>query len=144
MIILYLSLLFALIATRWVMLTRARALEKKYSRIAAQAKMMSHRPQHKAGNSSKPRDHYQVARQQYELGQLVAKRDRVEEKYTRWQSRSESVGKVLSVVQSLKGRITPYVMGMVDLVLAVYLLDQFGVVDNPSVQTVKEQIASMF
>lgn len=122
MLLIYLAVLLLLGVVRLYYWHRASRLEKKYVHLSKEAKKLANQPQYRAGNGNKPRDTYQHAKQQYELGRLVEKRDQVEQKYTRWQAGSDALGKKWSALTTWKGKVTPYFFGIVDAVILIMLV----------------------
>ena len=141
MMILYLLLLLMILAARVLVARRASRLEKRYARAAQQARDLLSQPQYRQGNNNRP-DVAAQARQQYLLGQAVEQRDRVEARYLVWQARSESLGKVLTRVRSWKGRVVPYVSGVIDVALALVLLNLLGIVEWSALAEVMETLKS--
>jgi hypothetical protein len=125
MIFLYSAVLLVLGAARFLVKRQAAALERKYSRAAAQTEELMRQPTVKEGNSSRP-DPCQSAKRQYLLGQLVQKRDRVESRYTRWQERADRLDRWLKAVRGWKGRKLPYTCGVLDVAMALLLADWLG------------------
>jgi hypothetical protein len=121
MIVLYLSLL-ALLAVLHVLLRwRASGLEQRYIQVSAEADALLKQASTKGGNTNKP-DPYQAARQQYELALVVMRRDDVERAYMWWQGAAERFGSWVSGLLSYKGRVLPYLMGVVDVAAVVFVL----------------------
>jgi hypothetical protein len=139
MMILYLFLLLLLFLARFLVVRRAVRLERKYDRSARQARDLMSQPAYKQGNNSRP-DMAAQARQQYLLGQAVEKRDRVEARYVVWQARAESLGKLIVRIRGWKGRVVPYVSGVVDAAVISVLLNMLGMIDVPALT---EAIASL-
>jgi hypothetical protein len=67
-----------------------------------------------------------AAKRQYELGQLVLKRDALETKYLRRQARSDAVDAVLGRTLGWKGRLVPYLLGVADVALVLTALHYLG------------------
>jgi hypothetical protein len=125
MIFLYTVVVVVLFVVRLFVKWRASSLEKRYTRIAAEADKLVRQVSFKEGNASRP-DPAQSARRQYELGQLVQKRDRVEALYTRWQNRADRLSRWLKGVRDWKGKKLPYTAGVIDLALVLVLVDWLG------------------
>src|SRR4029077_11145399 len=87
MMILYLLLLLLLVLARVFVAARAKRLESRYARAANTARELLAQPVYKNGNSNRT-DATTHAKQQYLLGQVVEKRDRIEARYLAWQARS--------------------------------------------------------
>ncbi len=125
MILLYLVLLLVLVVARFLVARRVSVLEKKYSRVARAAQEVAAQPVHRDGNSSRS-DPYRLAKHQYQLGQLVQKRDRVEGRYAAWQARSDRLGRFAGRLRGWQGRWVPYLLGAADVVLVLTLIALFG------------------
>jgi len=139
MLLLFLGVLHLLI--RW----RVRSLEKKFSRTAAAAdKLVLAQTALKEGNSSKTKTALaESAKQQYQLGQLVQKRDILEIRYHGWQGFAEKFGRLVAAVQRWKGRKLPYTMGLLDMGVVLYLVDRFGVGQYLSFDRLSETVATL-
>ena len=102
MVVLYLALLLVLALVQVVLRWRVARLEKRYARVAAEAdgllKQVSLRP----GNSSRP-DPLVTARQQFDLAVMAVRRDRVEERYSSWQSFAERFAAFRGPARGLPG-----------------------------------------
>jgi hypothetical protein len=114
MIALYTLVLAALRMVAFVVRRRAKALERTFSQ-----------PLPRQGNHGRA-DPYLAARQQFELGRLVCQRDRLEAKHFAWQLRQERVARLVSAVRDWKGRKLPYVAGVLDVALILFLVEQAG------------------
>jgi hypothetical protein len=118
MLPLYLSLLLVLAVVQLLFRFRARRLEKRFVRIAAAADDLIRRGGARGGNSNRA-DPYVLARQQYDLARLAIKRDAVEARYTRWQGRSERLGRLIGRLRAWKGKVLPYAFGALDAAAVV-------------------------
>ena len=58
---------------------------------------------------------------------LVVKRDRVEKSYASWQALSERFAAFRAALAGYRGKVLPYVFGVLDVAGLVVLLDRFGV-----------------
>ena len=125
MIFLYTAVLVVLAIARFLVQRRAAALERKYTRVAAQTETLVRQPLLKEGNSARY-DPYQTAKRQYQLGQLVQQRDRVEARYTLWQGRADRLGRLLKGWREWKGKKLPYTCGVLDVALVLFALDWLG------------------
>ncbi len=123
MVPLYAVFLAALGGLRWVLAGRAVRTEKKYTAaaIAAQKAAREVRP----GNA-RSSDAMATARQQYELGRLVQARDELEARYHASQARAEAVGAYRDRMRAARGRLVPYLCGVVDVNLILVALHRFG------------------
>jgi hypothetical protein len=139
MMILYLLLLLLLVLARLFVASRAKSLEKKYVRAAGTARELLTQPVYKNGNSNRT-DATLLAKQQYLLGQVVEKRDRIEGRYLAWQARSDRLGKLLVRIRNWKGRMVPYLGGVIDVGLALLVLNMLGILEWPALS---ELIASL-
>ena len=75
---------------------------------------LARQPDLKPGNSNKF-DPCQNAKRSFLLGQLVARRDRVEAKHFAWQRWAERFNRWLTAVRGWKGVKLPYTMGALDV-----------------------------
>lgn len=125
MIAVYSVLLVLLNVVKFLIYRRARTLEKKYTRLSLATRKLAERPNGRQGNSNR-HDVFTHARQQFELGKLVHRRDRVEAKYFAWQARNEKFARVVNAVKAWKGKKLPYLCGVADVSLVLYLVDYLG------------------
>ena len=125
MIALYSLLLILLVGTHFLLRRRVAALEKKYARVAKEADELLRQPIYREGNSNRL-DPFLTAKRQFQLGQLAARRDRVEARYAAWQDFTDRFGKFLVRVRHWKGRKLPYTFGVLDFAGALALIDYFG------------------
>jgi hypothetical protein len=114
MVLLYVLVLLLLGGATLLVQRRARKLEKRYTRAAAQADKLLRKTVTKGGNTSRP-DPYRAAKEHLELGLLVQKRDAIEERYTAWQGRADRLSHLKLRLRFWKGRALPYVMGAFDV-----------------------------
>jgi hypothetical protein len=126
MVFLYTFLVSLLGLTRVLLQRRATSLEKKHSRVAHRAAELAREPVYKGGSNSKL-DPYLIAKRQYELGQLVQQRDRLEVRYDIWQHRADKVQKLSQAIRGWQGKKLPYTLGVLDVSGALYLIDYLGV-----------------
>ncbi len=124
MMILYTLLVFLLSAAQSLIQRRASALAKKYTQAAQQTEKLLRETAFKEGNSSKP-DPYQVARRAYVLGSLVEKKERLEAKHFAWQAFAERFGGFVKRVRGWRGKALPYVVGAVDVCVALGLIEVY-------------------
>jgi hypothetical protein len=126
MVVLYLlaRLFFAFVhlLVRW----RVSRLEKRYARLAAEADKLLKQSCVRAGNSNRP-DPFLAAKQQHELALVALKRDRVEGRFVSRQKFSERFGAFRRGLAGYRGRVVPYLFGLVDVTAAVLVLNQFDV-----------------
>jgi hypothetical protein len=144
MILLYTALIFCLVLTKFLLDRRVARLEKKFIQtsdaadtLLAEAILKDHaraEPVIIAGvavtkktqvKEVKP-DAAQLAKRQYLLGQLVQKRDRLEDKHLKWERRADRITALLARVRACKGRKVPYTFGVLDVASTMYLVDRFG------------------
>ena len=137
MILVYLSLLLVLGLLRLLIAVRVRLLERKYAR-AHDAQALLQQPAYKDGNSRHV-DPYKSAKQQFVLGSIVqnATAPRAATLPGRPVRRS-SVGP--SSASRWKGRLVPYVFGVVDVALLLGLLSLFGLADPLQLSKVFERV----
>jgi hypothetical protein len=126
MILLYTGLLLLLGVAKFLVGRRAARLQTRYARLAQEVSKLASEPLYKEGNSRRP-DMYQTARNQYQLGQLIQRKDRLEDRYCRWLGRSERLTKWYTAVRHWKGRKLPYTFGVLDVAGALALIDYLGV-----------------
>ena len=141
MILLYTTLVGFLVVLRWLVVRRVRSLEKRYARAAAEADAVLKSTAVKAQNG-RP-DPVAEAKRQYQLGQVAAKRDAVEARYTSWQTFSEKVGRWLAGVRSWRGRKLPYTLGVLDVVGLFALVDALGFGQYASVGALTQLVVTM-
>src|ERR1043166_9275215 len=84
MILLYTMMLFILGMFKFTLSLRAKALERKYMKLAGAVDTLLRQAETKPGNSNKV-DPCTAAKRTLHLGQLVEQRDRVEAKHVAWQ-----------------------------------------------------------
>ncbi len=125
MIFLYSVLVASLILSRFLVKRQAATLERQYAKIAQRTDALVRQLPLKAGNGSKP-DACLLAKGQYQLGELVQARDRVEARYTTWQNRADTLARWLKGLRAWKGRKLPYTCGVVDVALVLVLIDWLG------------------
>ncbi len=125
MVPLYTLMLSALAGVKWALVGRASRTEKKYTRAALDAEQLARQMQSKPGASSNA-DTFTQAKRQYELGRVVENRDRLEAKFLSWQTKVETVTKWLARLRGWNGRLVPYLLGVVDVILILVLLDRLG------------------
>jgi hypothetical protein len=137
MIVLYSAILFVLSAALFLVKWRTARLEKRYSRLASQARELVRQPLYKDGNSNKT-DPYETARRQYLLGLLVQKRDRVEARYTAWQNFADKFAACVKGLRAWRGKKLPYVCGVLDVAGLATVLDLFGAAHYVNLRTLYE------
>jgi hypothetical protein len=143
MIVLYTLLLFLLGLAKFLLDRRVRGLERRYSAVAVEASRLANEPQYRPGNSNRP-DPLLSAKRNYRLALLAEKRDRLEARHCGWQRWADKVGAVVRAVRAWKGRKLPYTFGVVDLSLALYLIDHFGLNDRLNWSMLLETARTMF
>jgi hypothetical protein len=126
MILLYTCLLLLLVVAKFLVGRRVARLQARYTRLAQEVGKLAAEPSYKEGNSRRP-DAYQAARNQYRLGQLIQRKDRLEDRYVGWLGRSERLAKWYTAVRHWKGRKLPYTFGVLDVAGALALMDYLGV-----------------
>jgi hypothetical protein len=126
MILLYTGLLLLLGVAKFLVGRRTARLQTRYTRLAQEVSKLASEPLYKEGNSRR-QDPYQTARNQYQLGQLIQRKDRLEDRYCRWLGRSERMAKWYTAVRHWKGRKLPYTFGVLDVAGALALIDYLGV-----------------
>lgn len=141
MILLYTSLLILLGTASFVIGRRARRLERRYVTAAQAVDRLFNREAVRPGNSSKP-DVCQAAKRHYQLGQLVAERDRIEQKYVTWQQAADKLSRAVARVRGWKGQKLPYTLGILDVSGALLAIDYLGVGQYVSVRRVVEFVTA--
>jgi hypothetical protein len=141
MIFLYSLVMLALGAVTSVVQRRAAALGRAYARAALAVQNRLRETQFKPGNGNKP-DACQLAKVQYELGWLVAKRDRVETRHFSWQLWAETLSRWVNNLANWKGKKLPYTFGAVDVWLMLWGIDALGVGEFVSARGVYELVAA--
>jgi hypothetical protein len=126
MILLYTLLVALLGSAAFVLRRRANRLEGQYTKAAEAVERLLREDGLKPGNSNKP-DLCRSARRHYLLGQLVEKRDRVEQKYLAWQHAADRYARRVERVRAWKGRKLPYSLGVLDVSSALWVVDHLGV-----------------
>lgn len=125
MILLYTLTLATVGVAHWVLLRRAAGLGRAYTVRAGTVIKLLQNGSLKPGNAN--HNVCAHAKQQFELGQKVAQRDRVEAKWYAAQRRAERLGKLLEGMKAWKGKKLPYTMGVCDVWLVLYAIDRLGV-----------------
>ena len=141
MFLVYTLVLLLLVVVRFVVARRVAALEKKYVRIARATdellKVQATRP----GNNTKP-DPYAAARAAYLLGQAVERRERQEARYCAWQKFAERLNGIIAGLRSSKGSKLPYVIGALDVLLVLGVVDYLGYGDQISARALVQLFRS--
>lgn len=125
MVVLYVSLVIVLALVQVVLRWRVGRLEKRFVRVAVESDALVKQTTLRPGNN-KP-DPLALARQQFTLAQLAIKRDRVEARYVAAQSFSERFARFRKALSGYQGKVLPYLVGAVDVVTVVTVLDRFGI-----------------
>lgn len=125
MIVLYSALLLCLGVLKFLVDRRANRLVKKHSRVAQEAERLARVNLFKEAGGNRP-DAFLAAKRQFQLGQVVNKRDRIETKYDVWQMRSDRLKSLISAIRGWKGKTIPYTFGVLDVGGILYLVDHLG------------------
>jgi hypothetical protein len=125
MILVYLFILILLALLHWLVRLRVGRLERRFSAVAAAADVLLKQTAYRSGNG-RP-DPCVVAKNQYELARLAMKRDRIEERYTSWQSFAERFGRFRGRLSGYRGKVVPYVFGAADIAAVMVAIERFGV-----------------
>ena len=141
MILLYSALIIVLVAAKFLIGLRVKALEKKFAAVAREADTLVKQPMFKDGNGSRV-DPYLLAKRQYQIGLLAQKRDRVEGKYTAWQRSADRLSRTIANLRSWKGKTLPYTFGAVDVVFILGVVDYLGFGQYVSVRALVQLITS--
>jgi hypothetical protein len=143
MIFLYTALLLVLTVTRFLVKRHAAALERKYTRAAVETEKLVRLTSYRDGNSGRA-DPCLAAKRQLQLGQQVQKRDRIESRYTTWQTRAERLDRLTRRLRDWKGKTLPYTLGVLDVALAFTLIDWLGAGQIVSVRNLWEMTRTVF
>jgi hypothetical protein len=144
MILIYTFLLIVLGTIGFLINRRVAALEKKYTRTAIDAdKLLLKQTALRPGNSNSKLDTAEGAKRQYQLGQLVQKRDYLEAKHLSWQIFANRFDRWVARLRDWKGRKLPYTMGALDVSGALYLIDYFGVGQYVSFQNMIQMVTAL-
>ncbi len=129
MILVYTMVLVLLGMVKGVIAWRAGRLGRRYSRAAAALDKHLREPSYffREGNSNRPSDLTRMAKRTFELAVLAHEKDRLESKHFAWQAWADRFSCALNAVRNWKGKKLPYTLGVLDVWLALYLLDYFGV-----------------
>jgi hypothetical protein len=142
MILLYSLFLISLGGVSFLVRRRADSLSRRFTMIAEAIKTKIQEASKRPGNANKP-DVCEAARVQFELGRLVAQRDRIEGKHFAWQNRSERLSRWIDKLRSFKGKKLPYTMGALDFWLGMSLIDQLGLAGQFNLRHLFTMIAEM-
>lgn len=143
MILLYTMFLFLLGMLKGMVGWRARGLERKFVRLAADVDKLLKEGDVKPGNKSMA-DPCLVAKRMLALGALVEKRDRVEAKYFVWQRWTDRLTKWVNGLREWKGKKLPYTLGAVDVWMLMCLVDYLGLGEYFSTMALVHAIAMKF
>jgi len=142
MIFLYTLVLLALALVRWLVVSRAASLARKYTKLATATLKFVAQPLYKPGNSNKA-DSFAMAKRQFELGRLVTARDKVEAKQYRWQTWADKLTRAVAALRGWKGKKLPYTLGVFDVWLVLYLIDYLGVAEHFSARHVIDMVVAL-
>ena len=142
MIFLYTLLLLVVGVAHFLFKRRVLALEKKYLGLVQETDTLIRQTNHRDGNSNR-HDPCQTAKRQYKLAMLAEKHDRMETKYTTWQSRAERLGKLRQRLRAWKGRKLPYTFGVLDVTGALAVIDYLGAGQYLSARHVVDVVTSL-
>jgi hypothetical protein len=143
MIFLYTLVLLLLGSAYFLCKRRVASLEKKYTRVAKEADALVRQPNYREGNSGRLSDPCAAAKRQFQLGQLAAKRDRVEAHYAAWQDFTDRFGKFLGRARNWKGRKLPYTFGVLDFAGALALIDYLGAGQYVNARALLQAVTSL-
>ena len=143
MILLYTLLVFLLGVVKLLVTLRARALERKFMRVAAAVNQMLREPDYKPGNGGKA-DPCLSAKRTVLLGELVRQRDRVEAKYFAWQRWADRFAGWVRAVRDWKGKKLPYTLGAVDVWMMLCLVDYLGLGEYLSTSAVIGAVVALY
>jgi hypothetical protein len=142
MILVYALLILLLVVARYVIVRRVASLERKYVKVARTTDALFKAQPPRPGNAGKP-DPYAAARQAYQFGQAVERRERVEARYVAWQKVADRFGALVGAVRGWKGRKLPYVVGVLDVLLVLGTLDYLGYRERLSAQAVIDFLTTL-
>jgi len=125
MIVLYTALLLCLGVLKFATDRRVNRLLRKHARVAQEAERLARAPLFREGTSSRL-DALQAAKRQFQLGQVVHKRDRIEACYDTWQMRADRLNALIARVRGWKGKTIPYTFGVLDVGGVLYAIDHLG------------------
>jgi hypothetical protein len=143
MILLYTLLLFVLGSIKLAVGRRATSLGRKYSTLVEAVQKRLRELNTRPGNGWKG-DVCHLAKNQYELAQLVQQRDRVEARHYAWQHAADRLGHWGHRLRAWKGQKLPYTLGAVDVWLVLTLIDHAGVGELVSTRRLYELVAGLF
>lgn len=126
MILIYLALMVVLGVIQWLTRLRAGRLERRYCKAATDAETYLKQTHVRGGNNNRP-DPFVAARQQFELARLAMCRDRLETRYGLWQRRSEHLAGVTRWLSNYRGKVLPYLLGVVDVALVLVAVTYLGI-----------------
>lgn len=143
MILLYTSLLLVLGVAAFLIQRRAARLGRKYVLAAAEADKLLQQSFLKQGNAGRC-DPFLNAKRQYLLGEVVDKRDQLEARYDYWRKLAKRSSDLIASLRAWRGRKLPYTLGVVDVSLALYLVDELSVGQYMSVKQLVNLATSYF
>ena len=125
MIVFYVVCKMALMLAHAILTLRASRIERKYvktsCKVQEELKLSDTRPGNAMGDAR-----LNYARKQYELGRMVQKCERIGDRYVKAQALADRVGMNRTWIDSYQGRFTPYLLGVVDMVVLTALLNHYG------------------
>jgi hypothetical protein len=142
MLLLYVVLLLLLVVAKLLVSKRVASLEKKYATVARATDELFRGPLKKPGNAGTP-DPYASAKHAYLVGQAVEKRELVEGKYMGWQKTADRFTRLVASVRGWKGRVLPYALGAVDVLLVLSTLDYMGYREQISTRALLDFVTSL-
>jgi hypothetical protein len=143
MILLYTMMLFVLGMFKFTLSLRAKALERKYVKLAVAVDTLLRQAEYKPGNSNKV-DPCAAAKRTLHLGQLVEQRDRVEAKHVTWQVWADRFTRWFVAVREWQGKKLPYTLGAVDVWMLMNAIDYFGVGQVLNTTNAIDMLASLW
>jgi hypothetical protein len=143
MIFLYTSLLVLLALAHWLYKRRAASLERKYVRVSRQADAVLRHANTRPGNGNRT-DAYEAAKRQYMLALLATRRDKVEGRYTAWQTRADRLARLRARLAGWKGRKLPYSFGALDVAGTLALIDYLGAGQYVSARALLHTLMTLF
>jgi hypothetical protein len=141
MIFLYSLVLTVLGVAKALAVWRAGRFERRYASAALAAEKLLRTPEFRAGNGRT--DAAASAKRQFQLGQLVQKRDALEARHAAWQARADALAAWTAAVRHWRGRKLPYTAGVLDVWMLLCLLDYVGAGHYPSAREVVHWVTSV-
>ncbi len=121
---------------------RVAAVERRYAIVALKADKLARESQIKPGNAEKT-DPALLAKRTLQLGRYAEQRDQLEELHDRWTHRYESIANLGRALSHWNGKTVPYLLGIVDLVVVLALLQGLGLAPLSQLQPLLDALVRM-